>query len=97
MSAHTPGPWTVRKDEGGSFSIVATAGTVARAWVAPGTPEATTGNARLTAAAPDLLAALQALVAELDGPGKPYDGDSYLPPHLIMQARHALEAARGAT
>jgi len=44
-----------------------------------------------------VIAALEAILQEADGPGKPYDGDSYLPPHLIMQARHALEAARGAT
>ena len=98
MSAHTHGTWTVRKDEGGSLSIVATAGTVERAWVVPGTPEATTGNARLTAAAPDLLAALQALVAELDGPGKPYSSDSYAPPHFIETAKAAIaKATNGAS
>ena len=43
-----------------------------------------------------MIAALEAILAEADGPGKPYDGDSYLPPHLIMQARRALEAAKGA-
>ena len=50
-------------------------------------------NARLTAAAPDLLAALQALVAELDGPGKPYSSDSYAPPHLIESAKAAIVKA----
>ena len=43
-----------------------------------------------------VIDALEAILQEAAGPGKPYDGDSYLPPHLIMQARHALEAARGA-
>ena len=50
-------------------------------------------NARLTAAAPDLLAALQALVAELDGPGKPYSSDSYAPPHFIETAKAAIAKA----
>lgn len=50
----------------------------------------TLDEARLIAAAPELLAALQAIVEEADGPGKPYSGDSYLPPHLIQAARAAI-------
>ena len=47
----------------------------------------------IEAAAPDLLAALQALVAELDGPGKPYSSDSYAPPHFIETAKAAIVKA----
>jgi hypothetical protein len=43
--------------------------------------------------AAELLAALQAIVEEADGPGKPYSGDSYLPPHLIVMARKAIADA----
>ena len=43
--------------------------------------------------ADELLAALQAIVEEADGPGKPYSGDSYLPPHLIEMARKAIADA----
>jgi hypothetical protein len=50
-------------------------------------------NASLIAAAPELLAALQAIVEEADGPSKPYSSDSYLPPHLIQAARAAIANA----
>lgn len=49
--------------------------------------------AALMAAAQDLLAALQAIVEEADGPSKPYSGDSYLPPHLLEMARKAIANA----
>jgi hypothetical protein len=49
--------------------------------------------AALIAAAQDLLAALQAIVEEVDGHGKPYSSDSYLPPHLIHAARVAIANA----
>lgn len=37
-----------------------------------------------------LADALRAVLAEVDGPGRPYSGDSYLPPHIVEQARRAL-------
>ena len=52
-------------------------------------------NARLIAAAPDLLAALQALVAELDGPGKPDSSDSYAPEHFVTAAKAAIAKVEG--
>jgi hypothetical protein len=68
---HTPGPWTVRdyetKDGGiwidGGFVRNRSCGTVALAY--PVTAQH--ANASLIAAAPDLLAALQALVIESGG------------------------------
>jgi len=42
-----------------------------------------------------LVAALQAIVTEADGPGKPHSGDSYLPDHFIKQARAALAKVEG--
>lgn len=41
----------------------------------------------------ELLEALQAIVAEADGPGKPTDGDSYLPPEFISRARTSINRA----
>jgi len=41
-----------------------------------------------------LVAALSAIVAEVCGPQKPYDGDSFLPAHLIDAAREALASAQ---
>ena len=88
MSAkHTPGPWTV----------------VAIDW-------AETGNARfeikgirrtgmadasLIAAAPEMLAALQAVLAEIDGPDRPHSTDSWLPSHLVDQVRLAMVKVEG--
>lgn len=47
----------------------------------------------LMAAAPDLLAALAAIVEEADGTSRPYSTDSYLPPHLVHAARVAIANA----
>ena len=43
----------------------------------------------------DLVAALQAIVAEIDGPDRPYSTDSYLPRKFVEQARAALARAKG--
>lgn len=40
----------------------------------------------------DPVAVLEAIVAEVAGPGRPFSADSYLPPHLIHDARKAIEA-----
>ncbi len=105
MSAHTPGPW---RDIGGCghvfaevdwddqsvdrvivMSQLASVDTSRKTWEA---------NARLIVAAPDLLAALQALVAELDGPGKPDSSDSYAPEHFVTAAKAAIaKATNGAS
>ena len=85
MSAHTPGPWTVVAiDWGETGNARLELKEIQRTGMA---------DARLIAAAPDLLAALQALVAELDGPGKPYSSDSYAPPQFIETARAAIAKA----
>lgn len=41
----------------------------------------------------DPVAVLSAIVAEVAGAGQPFSADSYLPPHLIHDAREAIEAA----
>lgn len=43
----------------------------------------------LEQAAVDLL---KRIVAEVAGPGNPYSADSYLPAHLIHDARSVIEA-----
>jgi hypothetical protein len=55
---HTPGPWKVREDYAGAMSVVSHDHFLAR--VGPPNTEQAVANARLIAAAPDLLAALQA-------------------------------------
>lgn len=40
-----------------------------------------------------LRAALETILREVDGPARPYSADSYLPKHIIDNARAALAAA----
>lgn len=91
---HTPGPWTVNGktvksvDHGHHY-------TVARVDNPKFTPEANAANARLIAAAPDLLAALRALTAVVESYeyGRPWPGR----PHAQMdEARAAIARATGA-
>lgn len=44
----------------------------------------------------DPVAVLAAIVAEVAGPGQPFSADSYLPAHLIHDARQAIEEAQAA-
>ena len=88
---HTPSPWTVSGkqvksiDHGKRY-------TVATANNPKFTDEANANNARLIAAAPDLLAALQALVGEADLGELDYDDDTRA---LLDNARAAIERATG--
>lgn len=71
MAKHTPGPWTVTFDEygdeiwfggaGKGIHVIDTGNDTADIFLG-GTSEAAFANARLVAAAPDLLAALKRLV-----------------------------------
>jgi len=106
MSKHTPGPWF--SDDIGDMDdiyryIVADltaqgADCVVAKFDLPNPIHAARrqqaeANARLMAAAPDLLAALQALVAELDGSGKPDSSDSYAPEHFVTADKAAIAKA----
>lgn len=78
MTAHTPGPWVVAHRvmvEGGPDNSL-----VARALTGELSPEIAESNARLIVAAPDLLAALAALVKWMDASGqsftRPVGGDT---------------------
>ena len=79
MSKHTPGPWRVnpgaKEVRGADWNVI----------VADVTDEQ---DARLIAAAPDLLAACSDLV-EMSDAGVP------CPPRLVVMARAAVAKARG--
>jgi len=69
---HTPGPWFVNQDEDGNYRSIGSAGWWGLAQVVvrfegERNDDATgLANANLIAAAPDLLAALKAFVADFD-------------------------------
>ena len=42
-----------------------------------------------------LVAALSAIVEEVEGAGQPFSVESYLPPHLVYDAREAIASAEG--
>ena len=95
MSAqHTPGPWrfSTHPHDGNYMRIHCSSdpheGDNLRGYCGE-------ANARLIAAAPEMLAALQAVLAEIDGPDRPHSTDSCLPAHLAHQVRAAIAKAEG--
>ena len=64
MSAHTPGPWETSVNDEGQWDVCAEGGGDMVADLAD-CPESAEANARLIAAAPDLLAALKAVLATM--------------------------------
>lgn len=95
---HTPGPWVCRPDDPGyttamRYVVTALVGGCSDAVLADvghDTPwRSVEANARLIAAAPDLLAALRAIEATLDG-RQPVDV-----PGAVMVARTAIARAEG--
>ncbi|MHB1407975.1 MAG: hypothetical protein ACYCXC_00025 [Acidovorax defluvii] len=98
MSAqHTPGPWRVERQNPspttGEWMIAAGTKHGYLAEVRDCGSGDVQANARLIAAAPELLAALQAVLAEIDGPDRPHSTDSWLPSHLAHQVRVAVANA----
>lgn len=91
MSEHTPGPWHRNIRANGKYPVVFAGRNthVATAAQFPQNPEETEANIDLIAAAPELLAALQALLA-----------DKYLSDPInadrMAQARAAIAKATGA-
>ena len=86
MSAHTPGPWEVSApyvrtrfdiNEGGG-TCIAEIDTITAEHVA---------NARLIAASPDLLAALDALVTACEVPGENCEVEQALPAAIAAIAK----------
>jgi hypothetical protein len=84
---HTPGPWKVREDYAGSMSVVSHDHFLAR--VGPPNTEQSAANARLIAAAPDLLEALREFVESFEGCYA--DGEP-----AMIKAQAAIAKATGA-
>ena len=78
MSKHTPGPWGNRK----VFKLTAVT-------EAPTDPKAHEANARLMAAAPDMLKALMQFISEMD------EGREWISDDTIDQAVRAITKATG--
>lgn len=89
---HTPAPWTIRTDSEDPQAINIRSESVpfvASVWGDGGPSFKQAANARLIAAAPDLLAALQKLVRAIDrAPANFADG-------LADQAREVIAKATG--
>ncbi len=85
MSAHTPGPWWVDVH----VNVMCKDGLVAFPGIAAGLPQA--DNARLIAAAPDLLAACQAYIADRAEAGCVAESPA------VKAMRAAIAKATGAT
>ena len=101
MSSHTPGPWVWAGDPVRGCALNSAHGEVLGyadyegMWFASyGHPEKDASNARLIAAAPDLLAALKMLLADIEE----YQRINSLggeKKHSQVQARAAISAAEG--
>jgi hypothetical protein len=89
MSKHTPGTWFTWTDQNGCLQVgPSTNYTVAQMWSTP--LEGQEANARLIAAAPDLLASLQVMLRDY---AAVHDiGDVEMQP-AIYQARAAIAKA----
>lgn len=96
MAEHTPGPWSVEHDEDAdTISIVNFGGEIA---VLHGVSmgENDESDARLIAAAPDLLAALEAVTPFVVPEALCLNGRDYLAAlDAISDARRAIARARG--
>lgn len=86
---HTPAPWSIEWHDGYAYIMSANGADVV---------QCNTQDARLIAAAPDLLAALQALLHHVPVPRVPMGNDFGNPfplPDYITQARAAIARATG--
>ncbi len=90
--AHTPGPWKcdLSDDHGGVYSIAGPDDEYGAA-----TLELSEENARLIAAAPDLLTALKALVLEVELKDNPSDEGASEHCEQMDAARSAIAKAEG--
>ena len=92
MSKHTPGPWSKGKNRTQNC-ILSQGLVVAQVNHYPLDPEQSDANLALIAAAPDLLAALESVLA-YDDNSLPWD-ECNLPKWLIDEVRAAVQKARG--
>ena len=95
---HTPGPW-VAEGRGANLTVVFAGSTPGSrpgvCAVADGTEKEREANARLIAAAPELLAALAAIVSRLEWNGyrEGWDVRCDLPSGTVLAARAAIAKA----
>ena len=94
MSKHTPGPWTAIIEKDGEHVVDTYVVDVDEDVVVRPSAKLSEPDARLIAAAPDLLAALRALITEWDRPREiPADPDWC--DAIVGQARAAIAKAEG--
>jgi hypothetical protein len=106
MSPHTPGPWEVVRHEHADGELWLSVNQHADAngmkeWIAEikylcTDPERQKANARLIAAAPELLAACKALIDAIDATASPVLSASNLEPGRVSLARTAIAKAESA-
>jgi hypothetical protein len=89
MAKHTPAPWRYEYADGYCGEIIAANGK----FVCTFTDEPSESDARLLAAAPELLEAL--IECERYGGGYTNCDQSYLPPTVRAQIQTAIAKARG--
>jgi hypothetical protein len=97
--SHTPGPWRTDRNDIHSGQISVVHHCVGNDWVEVWSPDAIAAdqkemeaNARLIAAAPELLEALEELYHLIDDA---HDGDRVFTLELAQKAKAAIEKARG--
>jgi hypothetical protein len=88
---HTPGPWTYHADSGSSCAALIATGSFVCEFIEPPTE----ANARLIAAAPELLEALKSIICSVGHD----DGDGWYTVSLhedeVQAARAAIAKATG--
>lgn len=90
-TTHTPGPWSAT-----GYHVEARAGAIATVCDAGDGDTEGDANARLMAAAPDLLAALRGVMAWWADTLPPHGADDEMPAHLFDAAHAAIARATGA-
>ena len=97
MSEHTPGPWMVEVEDATTAKVYsedrACTITVSCPWGRLGDPDQSEIIARLIAAAPDMLQALEELLAEADNPVG-WEGHPHSDTTGFQFARDAVKKAR---
>ena len=86
INKHTPGPWIEFADQGDTVAILPA---MCEGTICEFQSTVTRANARLIAAAPDLLEALIKLMRWMDGS----EGDEQVPPVYLVKARAAIARA----
>lgn len=89
---HTPGPWAIEEGDRETH-IVGGEAILAYCPDWPCAPQEQEANARLIAAAPDLLEALEKIVAVADS--TPFNPVGFVIGHIVNDARAAITKARG--